>query len=192
RRVAARQALERRRLVSAEVVDVHLGMRAERFENAIDDGFECVLLLGRRPGPERRVARADDVAEEVLAAAVGCEPVAFEVEKQIVRRGRRQPREPVLRSERLEQREAPLVAPAGFELNRGLIADADERLARAAFRLLDRAQVAELRERVDVQALAQLFDLQAAYSCDEAQMIVGAAARVALAPPRADVAVLRG
>src|SRR5690606_17828556 len=142
--------------------------------------------------PERRVARADDVAEEILAAAVGGEPVAFEIEEQVVRRGRRQPREPVLRSERLEQRVAPLVAPACLELNRGLIADADQRPARAALRLLHGAQVAELLERVDVQALAQLPDLQAADACDEAQVIVGTAARVALAPPRADVAVLRG
>src|SRR5690606_25171956 len=64
-RVAARQALERRRLVRAEVIDVHVGMRAERLENAVDHRLEGLLFLGRRLRPERRVASSLDAAEEI-------------------------------------------------------------------------------------------------------------------------------
>ena len=53
-------------------------------------------------------------------------------------------------------------------------------------------EIAEPLERVDVEPRAQLLDLQPADAGDEGQMIVGAAARVALAPPVADVAMLRG
>ena len=73
-----------------------------------------------------------------------------------------------------------------------MVARALERFARAALRLRHVLQIAEPLERVDVEARAQLLDLQPADAGDEAEMIVGAPARVALAPPGADVAVLRG
>src|SRR6185436_7934672 len=102
-----------------------------------------------------------------------------------------QPQETVLRVQRQHLVLALLRAPR-LELDGRLIANALERFARAARRLLDFSQVAELLERVDVEARAQLLDLQPADSCDEAQVIVGTAARIALNPPVADVAMLRG
>jgi hypothetical protein len=113
RRVAARQALERRRLVRAEVIDVHVGMCPERREDQIDDELERLLLFLSRRGPGREVDQGrrrgawaalrvvgDQQAEQVFAAAVRREPVALEVEKDVVARRPRQQRETVLGPER--------------------------------------------------------------------------------------------
>jgi hypothetical protein len=61
-----------------------------------------------------------------------------------------------------------------------LVARALERFARAALRFRHGGEIAEPLERVHVEARAQLLDLQPADAGDEAQMIVGAPARVAL------------
>ena len=53
-------------------------------------------------------------------------------------------------------------------------------------------EVAEPLERVDVEPGAQLLDLQATDAGDESEVIVGAAAPIALDPPVAHVAVLGG
>ena len=61
---------------------------------------------------------------------------------------------------------APLQA-ARFQLDRRLVARALERFARAALRLRLVFEIAEPLERVDVQARAQLLDLQPADAGDE-------------------------
>ncbi len=135
RRIAAGQPLERRRLVGAEVIDVHGAVRVEGGEDAIDDLLERALFLGRARRPERRVAAAHVAdAEQILAAAVEREAVAFEIEEEIAARRLGQAQEAVLGVERQHLVLAPLPA-ARFQLDRGLVARALERFARAARRL---------------------------------------------------------
>src|SRR5688500_762749 len=86
---------------------------------------------------------------------------------------------------------ATLEAPR-LELDRRLVARALERFARAALRLWYDVAIAEPLERIHVEARAKLLDLQPADAGDEGEMIVAAPARVALDPPVAHVAMLRG
>ncbi len=126
-------------------------VRLERGDDAIDDVLERALLLCRVRRPERRVAAARVAdAEQVLAAAVERQAVAFEIEKEIAACRLRQAQEAVLGVERQDLVLTALQA-ACPELDRGLVAHALERLARAALRLRHGLQIAESLERVDVE-----------------------------------------
>jgi hypothetical protein len=86
--VTAHQLLERRRLVRREVIDMHVGMPVEAVDDEVHHLLEghpllvCrerppVVILGVAPGIHSRDA------EQVLAATVVGERVAFEIEKHI-------------------------------------------------------------------------------------------------------------
>jgi len=172
------------------VVDVQILVRRERGHDAVDDALERLLLLCQVRGPQWRVvvARIAD-AEQILAPAVEREPIAFEIEEEVVPGRRRQPQESVLGVQREHFVLRCLQAPR-LELDRGLVAHALERFARAAGRLRQRRKFAEPLKRSDVHARAQLLDLQPADSGHEAEVVVFAPPRVALAPPATDVAML--
>ena len=84
------------------MIDVRRGLGAKRREDRVNELLERALLLDRARRPEPDVRALDEIAEQVLATAVGREPVSFEIEKDVARARLGQLREAVLRSERLE------------------------------------------------------------------------------------------
>ena len=87
---------------------------------------------------------------KILAAAVEREAVAFEIEEEVAARGLGQPQQAVLGAER-QHLVLAVLQSARFELDRGLVARALERFARAARRFRHLCEIAEPLERVDVR-----------------------------------------
>ena len=146
RRVAAHQALERRRLVRAEVIDVHAGIGGPARQDRVDQRLEAAALGGpverpavmvdRQPSSARSVRRnRDHPAEQVL------DPAARR------RRGRprgrgtgRRAKAPAARRARARARTAEQLVQRALlgprrELDARLLADAPVALLRPARRL---------------------------------------------------------
>ena len=70
-RVASHQPLERRGLVMAEVVDVHVGIGRPARHDAIDDGLERRALLAIIKRPTRGVVEAASSAASAIARSGG-------------------------------------------------------------------------------------------------------------------------
>ena len=93
RRVAAHQALQRRRLVGREVVDVQVGIGLQALRHEVDEALERRPLLLPIGGPIARVSRrrrqSSDVKipEQKLQPAVADERITLEVEEDVACRG---------------------------------------------------------------------------------------------------------
>lgn len=102
--VAAHQPADRRRLVGGEVEHVQIGVLRAAGHDEVDELLERALLPGgvvppKRPVGERAAGLDPPDAQEVLDPSWPDERVAFDVEKEIARRRRREraESEPVLR-----------------------------------------------------------------------------------------------
>ena len=139
----------------------------------------------------RRVPRGQ--TGEILQAVFADEGITFEIEKEVVRRGFRQPAKSHGfddGQDRLADRNFLLAA---FDLDAGLFANALETFARTLlWPLFDGdGHGGEVGYGGDIPFL-QLIFLLAADAGDEREVIVGAAPGVALAKPAADVAMRAG
>ena len=132
RRVLAHQPPQRGALVRRVVVDVQVGVDAAARLDPVDEALEGGLLAVAVEAPDDLVARLAAVAvapaEEVLEPARRLvERVALEVEPDVALRRRRERAEAAVLLVR-EELDAPLARAREVELERGLRADALERL----------------------------------------------------------------
>ena len=154
--------------------------------------LERALLLGRVRRPERRVAAARVAdAEQVFAPAVEREPVALEIEEEIAARRLRQAQEAVLGSSGSTScwRSLRCGAPCSWIAAWSRARSSASREPRVGFgtssRSPSRSSVSTSRRVRSSLICSRLMP------ATKHEMIVGAPARVALAPPAADVAMLR-
>src|SRR2546430_4722342 len=135
---------------------------------------------------------AEGPAGQVLEAAVAEEGIALEAEEHIAARRLGQPSQPSIRldGQRLERRQR--TAPR-LDLEPRLVAEPRVGLSRSPTRRLRERAVdgGEVDDRADLLAPA-LADVELADAGDEAQMVVGAAAPVAVEPVCAHVTVRDG
>ena len=153
RRVLAHEAPDRGALVRRVVVDVQVGVDAAARLDPVDEALEGRLLAVAVEPPDDLVARRGGTCparvpvappEQILEPARRLvERVALEVEPDVAFRGRRQRAEAAVGLVR-EELDAPLAGAREVELERGLRADALERLRPDA---RDRRVGRRLRER---------------------------------------------
>ena len=145
--VAAHQPLEGGRLVWGVVIDMERRVAFEPLHEEVDEPLERRTfrlereragLVARPDRVERAVGLQD--AEEVVETVLERERVAFDVEEQVAFRRLGERGEPPFRVDRLarcrqQQLVARCVGEAPFELDPGLLADADQRLFAGALDL---------------------------------------------------------
>ena len=195
RRVLAHEAPHRGALVAGVVVDVHVGVHTAARLDPVDEALESRLLAAAVESPDDLVARVAAVAvapaEEVLEPARRLvERVAFEVEPDVALGRRRQYAEAAVILVR-KQLDAPLARAREVELERGLRADALERLRPDA---LDRRVGSSLRERGQRRDPrgGEPLGVQPRETRDEDRVVLRDAAVVAEVAEVADRAVVDG
>src|SRR5438128_2129004 len=140
RRVVRDEALERRGLVNAEVIDAEIRVRLESREHEVEERLARRPLVRARERPAalvrpRPAPVAEGPAGQVLEAAVAEEGIALEVEEHIAARRLGQPSQPSigLDGQRLERRQR--TAPR-LDLEPRLVAEPRVGLSRCPTRRL--------------------------------------------------------
>src|SRR5436190_21447624 len=87
-RIPAHEPLERSRFVSRVVIHMHRRVPRPGFQDQVDHGLECCLLVAIRISPSSPIARLavrsyGSHAEQILAPTVPSKGIAFEVQKEI-------------------------------------------------------------------------------------------------------------
>ncbi len=203
RRVLAHEAPDRRALVRRVVVDVQVGVDAAARLDPVDEALEGGLLAVAVEAPDDLVAELTAVRRgEACLARVPVTPpeqileparrlverVALEVEPDVARRRRRKRAEAAVLLVR-EELDAPLARAREVELERGLRADALERLRPDAGDLRRGRRLAERRQRRDPCG-GEPLRVQPPEPRDEDRVVLGDAPVLAEVAEVADRAVV--
>ena len=178
RPVLAGEPLQRGDLVGGVVVDVHRGVGGAALADQVDHALDGAPLLRAVVRPERteRPGGVDDPPEVLEPAAGLPERVALDVEEEVAVARRRQQLEPARGLGREHLPRVPVRARG--DLHRRLVAQRLEGARRHRRRARLVGRVRELRDGRDALALEPPH-LVAAHPRDEAEVVVGAPARLA-------------